>query len=928
MAKYVYFFGGKKAEGKAEMKTLLGGKGANLAEMVNIGLPVPAGFTITTEVCTAYFENKNKYPKELKESVASSLKKVEAVMGAKFGDPKNPLLVSVRSGARASMPGMMDTILNLGLNDVTVAGLIDKTNNPRFAYDSYRRFVQMYGDVVLGLKPVDKHDADPFEVILEKKKHDYGIKLDTELTADNLKELVAEFKAAIKEKTGSDFPENPVEQLWGAIGAVFSSWMNDRAIVYRKLNDIPASWGTAVNVQSMVFGNMGEDSGTGVAFTRDPATGVNLFYGEYLFNAQGEDVVAGIRTPNPISELEKEAPALYKELDTYRRILEKHYKDMLDIEFTIQQGKLWMLQCRVGKRTGFAAIKMAVDMVKEKLIDKEEAILRIEPNQLNQLLRPIFDLDEKKKAINEGRFMAKGLNAGPGAASGKVALSAQDAEMMAANGDPVILVRIETSPEDIKGMNASEGILTARGGMTSHAALVARQMGKVCVAGCGVLNINYAERTIRVEGKNLVVKEGEFISIDGTTGEVIQGKIQTKPSEIIQVLINKTLDGKQSPIYQTYESLMNWADKFRRLGIRTNADQPDQASNAIAFGAEGIGLCRTEHMFFGENRIMSVRKMIVSDTLRERKAALEELLPLQRSDFYGIFKAMKGFPVTIRTLDPPLHEFLPNTEKDIQELAGVLGISEKKLIEKIDSLHEFNPMLGFRGCRLGILYPEITEMQARAVFEAACDAVADGIKVKPEIMIPLVGDLKEFKLQEDIVRRVAAEVFKEKGRKFPYLVGTMIELPRACLLADEIAKSAEFFSFGTNDLTQTTFGLSRDDAGKFLPLYVQNEILPNDPFEALDQTGVGQLVKMGVEKGRSTRPDLKIGICGEHGGEPSSVEFCHRIGLNYVSCSPFRVPIARLAAARAVVKELKAKPVKKHSVKKVTVKKVSSKKKK
>jgi pyruvate,orthophosphate dikinase len=928
MSKYVYFFGGKKAEGKAEMKSLLGGKGANLAEMVNIGLPVPAGFTITTEVCIAYFDNKNKYPRELKSHVASSLKKVESVMGAKFGDSGNPLLVSVRSGARASMPGMMDTILNLGLNDTTVRGLIEKTKNPRFAYDSYRRFVQMYGDVVLGLKPVDKHDADPFEIILEKKKHDNGFKLDTELTADHLKELVSEFKTAIKEQTGSDFPDDPMEQLWGAIGAVFGSWMNDRAIVYRKLNDIPATWGTAVNIQSMVFGNMGEDSGTGVAFTRDPASGENVFYGEYLFNAQGEDVVAGIRTPHPISELNKEAPKLYKELDTYRRILEKHYKDMLDIEFTIQQGKLWMLQCRVGKRTGFAAIKMAVDMVKERLIDKEEAILRIEPNQLNQLLRPIFDLDQKKKAVEEGRFMAKGLNAGPGAASGKVALSAQDAEAMAANGDPVILVRIETSPEDIKGMNASEGILTARGGMTSHAALVARQMGKVCVAGCGVLNINYQDRTIRVEGKNLIVKEGDYISIDGTTGEVIKGKIQTKPSEIIQVLINKTLDGKQSPIYQTYESLMNWADKFRRLGIRTNADQPDQASNAIAFGAEGIGLCRTEHMFFGENRIMSVRKMIVSDTLQERKAALEELLPLQRSDFYGIFKAMKGFPVTIRTLDPPLHEFLPNTEKDIKELAGVLGISEAKLVEKIEGLHEFNPMLGFRGCRLGILYPEITEMQARAVFEAACDAVAGGIKVKPEIMIPLVGDLNEFKLQEDIVRRVAVEVFKEKGRKLPYLVGTMIELPRACLLADEIAKSAEFFSFGTNDLTQTTFGLSRDDAGKFLPLYVQKEILPNDPFEALDQNGVGQLVKMGVDKGRSTRPNLKIGICGEHGGEPSSVEFCHRIGLNYVSCSPFRVPIARLAAARAVIKELTAKPVKKTTTKKNAGKKVLSKKRK
>ncbi|RPI71503.1 MAG: pyruvate, phosphate dikinase, partial [Ignavibacteriales bacterium] len=737
--KYVYFFGGKKAEGKAEMKALLGGKGANLAEMVNIGIPVPAGFTITTEVCTYYYDNKKKYPKELKDQVITALKKVENEMGAKFGDSNNPLLVSVRSGARASMPGMMDTILNLGLNDTTVQGLIDKTNNPRFAYDSYRRFVQMYGDVVLGLKPVDKHDEDPFEIILEKKKHNNGFKLDTELSADHLKELVEEFKAAIKEKTGHNFPDNPMDQLWGAVGAVFGSWMNERAIVYRKLNNLPASWGTAVNVQSMVFGNMGEDSGTGVAFTRDPASGENIFYGEYLFNAQGEDVVAGTRTPLPIARLNDEEPVIYKELDKYRKILEKHYKDMQDVEFTIQQGKLWMLQCRVGKRTGFAAVKMAVDMVKEKLISKEDALLRIEPNQLNQLLRPIFDLDQKRKAIEGGRLLAKGLNAGPGAASGKVALSAQDAETMAAKGDPVILVRIETSPEDIKGMNASEGILTARGGMTSHAALVARQMGKVCVAGCGSLKINYKERKITVEGKDLVVNEGDYISIDGTTGEVIEGKIETKPSEVIQVLLTKTLDAKESPIYQTYESLMKWADSIRRLGIRTNADQPDQSSNAIAFGAEGIGLCRTEHMFFGGDRIMSVRKMIVSETLEDRKSALEELLPSQREDFYGIFKAMDGYPVTIRTLDPPLHEFLPSTERDIRELASALGITEEKLVEKIHNLHEFNPMLGFRGCRLGILYPEITEMQARAIFEAAVDAANDGIKVKPEIMIPLVG---------------------------------------------------------------------------------------------------------------------------------------------------------------------------------------------
>ena len=902
--KYVYFFGGKKAEGKAEMKALLGGKGANLAEMVNIGLPVPAGFTITTEVCTYYYSNKNKYPRELENQVVASLKRVEKEMKAKFGDPENPLLVSVRSGARASMPGMMDTILNLGLNDVTVDGLIRKTNNPRFVYDSYRRFVQMYGDVVLGLKPVDKHDEDPFEIILHKKKEQNGFKLDTELTADHLKELVSEFKAAIKEKTGNDFPDNPMQQLWGAIGAVFGSWMNERAIVYRKLNNIPGDWGTAVNIQSMVFGNMGEDSGTGVAFTRDPASGANLFYGEYLFNAQGEDVVAGTRTPHQIEELQKEDPKIYKELDGYRKILEKHYKEMLDIEFTIQQGKLWMLQCRVGKRTGFAAIKMAVDMVKEKLISKEDAILRIEPNQLNQLLRPIFDSEEKRKAVQEDRLLAKGLNAGPGAASGRVALSAQDAELMAANGNPVILVRIETSPEDIKGMNAAEGILTARGGMTSHAALVARQMGKVCVAGCGSLRINYKEGKIEVEGKaGVVIKEGDYISIDGTTGEVIAGKIETKPSEVIQVLLNKTMNAKDSPTYQTYESLMKWADTYRRLNIRTNADQPDQASNAIAFGAEGIGLCRTEHMFFGGDRIMSVRKMIVSDTIEDRRKALNELLPLQREDFEGIFEAMNGLPATIRTLDPPLHEFVPNSEKEISELASELNISETKLTEKINSLHEFNPMLGFRGCRLGILYPEITEMQARAIIEAACNVASKGIKVKPEIMIPLVGHVNEFRMQEDIVRKIASEVMKEKGVKISYLVGTMIELPRACVTADEIAKRAEFFSFGTNDLTQTTFGLSRDDAGKFLPLYVQQELLPSDPFEAIDQNGVGELLVMGTNKGRSARPDLKVGICGEHGGEPSSVEFCHKAGLNYVSCSPFRVPIARLAAARAVIKE-------------------------
>lgn len=926
--KYVYFFGGKKAEGKAEMKSLLGGKGANLAEMVNIGLPVPAGFTITTEVCTYYYANKRKYPAELKEQVAAAVKKIEKEMGAEFGNPKNPLLLSIRSGARASMPGMMDTILNLGLNDTTVKGLIEKTDNPRFAYDSYRRFVQMYGDVVLGLKPKEKHEHDPFEVILEKKKADRGAAFDTDLTADDLKELVAEFKKAIKERTGHNFPENVQEQLWGAVGAVFSSWMNERAIVYRKLNGIPESWGTAVNVQSMVFGNMGMDSGTGVAFTRDAANGDNVFYGEYLFNAQGEDVVAGIRTPLPIAELKKDNPVIYKELDNNRLILEKHYRDMMDIEFTIQKGKLWMLQCRVGKRTGLAALKIALDMFKEKLISKEEAIMRIEPNQLNQLLRPIFDHKEKAKAIAEGRLMAKGLNAGPGAASGVVALSAEDAEKMAKDGKKVILVRIETSPEDIKGMDASEGILTARGGMTSHAALVARQMGKVCVAGCGTLKIDYHEGTIRVENKDVVVKEGEYISIDGSTGEVIVGKLETKPSEVVQVLIDKTMQAGESKVYKMYETLMKWADEFRRLGVRTNADQPDQAANAIAFGAEGIGLCRTEHMFFGENKILPMRKMILADTLEGRKAALAELLPLQRKDFKGIFEAMKGYPVTVRTLDPPLHEFLPQKESEVAELAAALGVTVEKIHEKIHSLHEFNPMLGFRGCRLGILYPEITEMQARAIFEAAADMVAEKKKVKPEIMIPLVGTVAELKIQEEIVRKQAAEVMASRKVKFQYLVGTMIELPRAALVADKIAQRAEFFSFGTNDLTQTTFGLSRDDSGKFLPLYVANEILPSDPFEALDQEGVGQLVEMGVQKGRSTRPDLKVGICGEHGGEPSSVEFCHKAGLNYVSCSPFRVPIARMAAARVVVSELMnaKKAVKKAPAKKAPAKKAPAKK--
>ncbi len=910
--KYVYYFGGGQADGQAEMKALLGGKGANLAEMVNLGLPVPAGFTITTEVCTYYYENNNTYQKTLAKEVKDALHKVEKDMGAKFGDPTNPLLVSVRSGARASMPGMMDTVLNLGLNDITVQGLIEKSNNPRFAYDSYRRFVSMYGDVVLGLKPQGKDDIDPFEEILEEKKKQRGIKFDVDFTVEDLKELVAEYKKAIKEKTGMDFPEDPEEQLWGAIGAVFGSWNNNRAIIYRKLNGIPDWWGTAVNIQSMVYGNLGETSGTGVAFTRDAATGENYFYGEFLMNAQGEDVVAGTRTPLPITQLAEKDKKSYNGLLSIRQILEQHYRDMLDIEFTIQDGKLYMLQCRVGKRTAFASMKIAVDMVKEGLISPKEALMRVEPDQLNQLLRPIFDLNEKKKALENKQFLAKGLNAGPGAACGKVVFNAEDAIEVAKKGEPVILVRIETSPEDIGGMNAAEGILTARGGMTSHAALVARQMGKVCVAGCGSLNIDYKARTLSVEGKDLVVKEGDFISIDGSTGEVINGKIPTRPSEVVQVLIQKTLDEKDAPTYKIYKQIMKWADQFRRLNVRTNADQPDQSENAVAFGAEGIGLCRTEHMFFGEGKIGPMREMILSDSVEERRKALAKILPFQRADFEGIFLAMDGRPVTIRTIDPPLHEFLPQDEAGQKEIAKQLNISLAKIKERISALHEFNPMLGFRGCRLGIFYPEITEMQSRAIFEATVNVIKKGTKVLPEIMIPLVGHVKELKSQEEIVRKVASEVMEETGVKFDYLVGTMIEIPRGAITADQIAEVAEFFSFGTNDLTQTTLGVSRDDAGRFLPLYVQKEIYARDPFEAIDREGVGYLMELAVIQGRATRKKIKLGICGEHGGEPSSVEFCHQLGLNYVSCSPFRVPIARLAAARAAItEELLTKPDKK-----------------
>ena len=901
--KFVYFFGGGTAQGDTSMKNLLGGKGANLAEMTNLGMPVPSGFTISTEVCTYFYKNKHKYPPQLKQDTLTALRQVEKVMGAKFGDENNPLLVSVRSGARVSMPGMMDTVLNLGLNDITVGGLTKQTKNERFAYDAYRRFVQMFGDVVLGLKPKGKDEHDPFEVIMDKLKDEKGIKLDIDLTAGDLKRLVKLYKDEIKKKTGKIFPEDPYEQLWASIGSVFESWNNERAIAYRRINKIPEEWGTAVNVQSMVFGNMGEDSGTGVAFTRDPATGEKIFYGEYLIDAQGEDVVAGTRTPQPIAKLGKQLKKPYNELLGIYKKLEKHYREMQDMEFTIQRGKLWMLQTRAGKRTGLAAIKIAVDMVDEGLITEGEALQRIDPEQLNQLLRPVFDLDKKKKAIKEGKLLAKGLNAGPGAACGKVVFNAIDAEEGAKKGEDVILVRIETSPEDISGMHAAKGILTARGGMTSHAALVARQMGKVCVAGCGALNINYTKREMEVKGN--IIKEGDYISIDGTTGEVISGRIDTKPSEIIQVLIDKKLDPSKSEMYKLFNKLMKWADKKRTLKIRTNADQGEQAEVALAFGAEGIGLCRTEHMFFGEGKIEAMREMILAEDKESRKQALSKLLPIQREDFAGIFRVMKGLPVTVRTLDPPLHEFLPHEQKEVQKLAKIMGLSAEKIKAKIEYLKELNPMLGHRGCRLGIVYPEITEMQARAIFEAACEVKKEGIDVLPEIMIPLVGHVNELKQQAAIVRKTAESVIKECGKKIKYTVGTMIELPRAALTADEIATVADFFSFGTNDLTQTTYGLSRDDAGKFLFHYYENDILKEDPFQTIDQGGVGQLMEIGVRKGRSVKKDLKVGICGEHGGETKSVEFCDKLGLNYVSCSPFRVPIARLAAARKAASKKK-----------------------
>ena len=882
--KYVYKFGGKKADGKAEMKNLLGGKGANLAEMSNIGIPVPAGFTITTEMCTVYYKMNRKYPKDLNAQIKQGVDHIEKVMGAEFGSNTNPLLVSVRSGARISMPGMMDTVLNLGLNNQTVVGLAKQSGNERFAWDAYRRFVQMYGDVVLDLKPKTKTDIDPFEEIMDKVKHEKGVKLDVDLAVDDLKELVKRFKAAIKKRKGIDFPEDPWKQLWGAIEAVFGSWNGERAIKYRNINKIPHDWGTAVNVQSMVYGNMGDDSGTGVAFTRNPATGERKFYGEYLINAQGEDVVAGIRTPQPINHstksskdqktLEDVMPKPYKTLEAIYKKLEKHYTDMQDIEFTIQKGKLWMLQTRTGKRTAAATLKIAVDMVKEKLIDEKTAVLRVQPSQLDQLLHPMFDPKAAKEVI------AKGLPASPGAATGQAVFHADEAESWAGEGKKVILIRIETSPEDIGGMDAAQGILTARGGMTSHAAVVARGMGKCCVAGCGSIIIDYKAKEFEVNGT--VIKEGDWISLDGSTGEVMKGQVPT---------IKPELSGN-------FGQIMKWADKYRKMNVRTNADTPKDSKVARSFGAEGIGLCRTEHMFFEGDRIMAVREMILSDDVGGRRKALEKLLPMQKGDFIGIFKAMKGLPVTIRLLDPPLHEFVPHEEAQQKIMANEMGVSLDKIKQKIASLHEFNPMLGHRGCRLGIIYPEITEMQARAIMEAACEVPG----AKPEIMVPLVGDIAEFKNQEAIIRQVAEETKKKYQSKVKYLVGTMIEIPRAALTADKIAEAAEFFSFGTNDLTQMTMGLSRDDSGKFLPAYVEMGIYKHDPFQVLDQVGVGQLVEMGVKKGRKGRKNLKVGICGEHGGEPSSVEFCHNIGLNYVSCSPYRVPIARLAAAQAVLK--------------------------
>ena len=902
--KRVYTFGNGLAEGKADMKNLLGGKGANLAEMNLIGVPVPPGFTITTDVCTEYYAlGKEQVVELLKPEVEKAIAGLEVLMKSKFGDIENPLLVSVRSGARASMPGMMDTILNLGLNDAVVEGLARKTGNARFAWDSYRRFVQMYGDVVLGMKPENKNDADPFEEILDHLKEAKGVELDNQLSVDDLKELVTKFKAAVKKQTGHDFPESAYEQLWGAVCSVFDSWMNDRAILYRKMEGIPAEWGTAVSVQSMVFGNMGETSATGVCFSRDAATGEDQFVGEYLINAQGEDVVAGIRTPQQITKegsqrwavlagvseadrlakfpsMEEAMPDIYKELDAIQTKLENHYKDMQDMEFTVQEGKLWFLQTRNGKRTGAAMVKIAIDMFHQGMLDEKTAILRIDPNRLDELLHPVFD----KKAIKDAKLIAKGLAASPGAASGRVVFNADDAADWAAAGEKVIMVRVETSPEDLAGMAAAQGILTARGGMTSHAAVVARGMGKCCVSGAGTLKIDYAAKSMEVDG--VIVKEGDYISLNGSTGDIFLGKVATSEAE---------LDAD-------FAELMALADKHTRMSVRTNADTPHDAQVARKFGATGIGLCRTEHMFFEGEKIKAMREMILAENEDGRRVALAKILPYQEADFEGIFEAMAGCPVTVRLLDPPLHEFVPHDEKGQREMAEAMGVTAKAIKQRVDALHEQNPMLGHRGCRLGNTFPEITEMQTRAILGAALNLKKRGIKVLPEIMVPLVGIVFEFNEQDNIIRSTAAKLFEERGESIEYKVGTMIEIPRAALTAAKIAAKAEFFSFGTNDLTQMTFGYSRDDIASFLPIYLDKKILKADPFQVLDQNGVGQLVRMATENGRAVNPNLKVGICGEHGGEPSSVEFCHNVGLNYVSCSPFRVPIARLAAAQAALK--------------------------
>lgn len=901
--KRVYTFGNGKAEGKADMRNELGGKGANLAEMNLIGIPVPPGFTITTDVCNEYYEKgREKVVNLLKTDVEKSIAHIESLMNSKFGDVQNPLLVSVRSGARASMPGMMDTILNLGLNDEVVEGLAKKTNNPRFAYDAYRRFVQMYGDVVLGMKPTNKDDIDPFEAIIQEVKKSYGVKLDNELTTEALKELVSKFKQAIKQQTGKDFPSNPMEQLWGAICAVFDSWMNERAILYRKMEGIPSEWGTAVSVMAMVFGNMGNTSATGVCFSRDAATGENIFNGEWLVNAQGEDVVAGIRTPQQITlqgsrhwaelqgisekerkekypSMEEAMPEIYRQLNTIQHKLEEHYKDMQDMEFTVQEGKLWFLQTRNGKRTGAAMVKIAMDLLRQGLIDEKTALLRCQPNKLDELLHPVFN----KAALSTAKVLTRGLPASPGAATGQIVFFAEDAAKWRADGHKVVLVRIETSPEDLAGMAAAEGILTARGGMTSHAAVVARGIGKCCVSGAGAININYKTHTVEIDGT--ILKEGDYISINGSNGQVYQGEIQTQAAE---------LSGD-------FAILMDLCAKYSKLLVRTNADTPHDAEVARKFGAAGIGLCRTEHMFFDNEKIIAMREMILADDVEGRRKALAKLLPYQKEDFKGIFKAMDGYPVNVRLLDPPLHEFVPHDQKGQEEMAAAMGVTVEYIHQRVESLCEHNPMLGHRGCRLGNTYPEITQMQTRAIISAAVELKKEGYNPQPEIMVPLTGILYEFEAQEEVIRAEAAKVFEEEGIEIPFKVGTMIEIPRAALTADKIASRAEYFSFGTNDLTQMTFGYSRDDIASFLPVYLDKKILSVDPFQVLDQNGVGQLIDMAVKKGRSVRPELKCGICGEHGGEPSSVKFCHHVGLNYVSCSPFRVPIARLAAAQAAV---------------------------